>query len=240
MLILCSLVLCSHSQLSLSLSLSLCCPRSGLDEAVDEVSPIVRFSYGGRYNGRRTTLRLWMAVGPREPRARAQIFDEGRSDEAWWSLARHGVAGAERTASTSSNLWRRMKQRGTVRRGTRARDLGFCFSDLPNLPWVWLLSILCYGFAGDGFNCCRWVEIDGIWLFWSLIFGFVQRVSVGCGVGFGLISVGVWLAVGCGVGLGGWHLAVVVPFLVDSGGFGCSFFCCFVLHCSKHKMSNIF
>jgi hypothetical protein len=31
-----------------------------------------------------------------------------------------------------------------------------------------------YGFVGDGFNCCRWVEIDGIWLIWSLIFGFVQ------------------------------------------------------------------
>ena len=57
--------------------------------------------------------------------------------------------------------------------------------------------------AGDGFNCCRWVEIDGIWLIWSLIFGFVQWVSVGCRVGFGSISVGVWLTVGCGVGFGG-------------------------------------
>ena len=72
-----------------------------------------------------------------------------------------------------------------------------------------MLSVFGYGFAGDGFNCCRWVEIDGIWLFWSLIFGFVQRVSVGCGVGFGLISVGVWLAVGCGVACGGLR-----------GGFG--------------------
>jgi hypothetical protein len=53
-----------------------------------------------------------------------------------------------------------------------------------------LLPVLGYGFAGDGFNCCRWVEIDEIWLIWSLIFGFVQRVSVGCGVGFGLILVG--------------------------------------------------
>jgi hypothetical protein len=53
-----------------------------------------------------------------------------------------------------------------------------------------LLPGLGYGFAGDGFNCCRWVEIDEIWLIWSLIFGFVQRVSVGCGVGFGLILVG--------------------------------------------------
>ena len=66
-----------------------------------------------------------------------------------------------------------------------------------------MLPVLGYGFAGDGFNCCRWVEIDGIWLIWSLIFGFVQWVSVGCGVGFGLISVGVWLAVGCGVACGG-------------------------------------
>ena len=36
--------------------------------------------------------RLWMAVGPRESRARARISDEGRSDEAQRSLARHCVA----------------------------------------------------------------------------------------------------------------------------------------------------
>ena len=71
--------------------------------------------------------------------------------------------------------------------------------------------------AGDGFNCCRWVEIDGIWLIWILIYGFVQWVSVGCGVGFGLISVGVWLTVGCGVGHGGFGwLAVVISIF---GGF---------------------
>ena len=99
-----------------------------------------------------------------------------------------------------------------------------------------MLPVLGYDFASDGFNCCRWVEIDEIWLIWSLIFSFMERVSVGCGVGFGLISVGVWLAVGCGVDLGGWHLAMVVPFLVDSGSFGCGLFLCFVLRCSKHTM----
>ena len=90
--------------------------------------------------------------------------------------------------------------------------------------------------AGSRLWFCRWVEIDEIWLIWSLIFGFVQQVSVGCEVGFGLISVGVWLAVGCGwlvvgcgVGLGGWQWWF--PFLVDSGGFGCGFFFlfCFTL-----------
>ena len=51
----------------------------------------------------------------------------------------------------------------------------------------------------------------------------------GFGVGFRLISVGVWLAVGCGVGFGGWQWWF--PFLVDSGGFGCVFFFffCFTL-----------
>ena len=55
----------------------------------------------------------------------------------------------------------------------------------------------------------------------------------GFGVGFRLISVGVWLAVRCGVGfgvgLGGWQWWF--PFLVDSGGFGCVFFFlfCFTL-----------
>ena len=75
------------------------------------------------------------------------------------------------------------------------------------------MLVLGYGFAGDGFHCCRWVEIDGIWLIWSLIHGFVQWVSVG----FGLISVGVWLTVGCGVGHDGFGwLAVVISIF---GGF---------------------
>ncbi len=62
----------------------------------------------------------------------------------------------------------------------------------------------------------------------SSIFGFVQWVLMGCGVGFGSISVGVWLVVGCGVARGGgshfWSISVVL---------GVGFFCCFVLHCSK-------
>jgi hypothetical protein len=100
-----------------------------------------------------------------------------------------------------------------------------------------LLSVLGYGFAGDGFNCCRWVEIDGIWLIWSLIFGCVQWVLVGCGVGFRLISVGVWLAVGCGVARGGLRggfqggfgwLAVVVPIF---GGFQWFWVWFFLLFC---------
>ena len=58
-------------------------------------------------------------------------------------------------------------------------------------------------------------------------------IMVVFGVGFGSILVGVWLAVGCGVAHGefvGW-LAVVFPFLVDSGGFGFGFFFlfCFTL-----------
>jgi hypothetical protein len=62
-----------------------------------------------------------------------------------------------------------------------------------------LLSVLGYGVAGDGFRCCRCLEVDGVWLILSLIFGFVQWVSVG----FGSISVGVWLAVGCRLARGG-------------------------------------
>ncbi len=65
--------------------------------------------------------------------------------------------------------------------------------------WVWLLSVLGYGVAGDGFRCCRCLEVDGVWLILSLIFGFVQWVSVG----FRSISVGVWLAVGCRLARGG-------------------------------------
>uniref|UniRef100_A0A2N9ESC8 Uncharacterized protein n=1 Tax=Fagus sylvatica TaxID=28930 RepID=A0A2N9ESC8_FAGSY len=36
--------------------------------------------------------RLWMAVGLREPQARARISDGGRSDEARRSLVRHCAA----------------------------------------------------------------------------------------------------------------------------------------------------
>jgi hypothetical protein len=61
-----------------------------------------------------------------------------------------------------------------------------------------LLPVLGYGVSGDGFRCCRWVEVDGVWLILSLILGFVQWLSVGCGVGRS--------------GSGG--------FLVDSGGVG--------------------
>uniref|UniRef100_A0A2N9ESG1 Uncharacterized protein n=1 Tax=Fagus sylvatica TaxID=28930 RepID=A0A2N9ESG1_FAGSY len=34
------------------MALSLCHPRSGPDEAVDEVGPIFRFGYGGQHHGR--------------------------------------------------------------------------------------------------------------------------------------------------------------------------------------------
>jgi hypothetical protein len=75
--------------------------------------------------------------------------------------------------------------------------------------------------AGFGLWFCRWVKIDGIWLIWSLIFGFVQWVSVGCGIGFGLILVGVLLVMGFEVARGGLRggfrwLVVVVPIF---GGF---------------------
>jgi hypothetical protein len=43
--------------------------------------------------------------------------------------------------------------------------------------WVWLLPVLGYGVSGDGFRCCWWFEVDGVWL----IFAFVRW---GCGVGF--------------------------------------------------------
>ena len=46
-----------------------------------------------------------------------------------------------------------------------------------------MLPALGYGVSGDGFRCCRWVEVDGVWLILSLILGFVQWLSVGCGVG---------------------------------------------------------
>uniref|UniRef100_A0A2N9H2C5 Uncharacterized protein n=1 Tax=Fagus sylvatica TaxID=28930 RepID=A0A2N9H2C5_FAGSY len=78
----------------------------------DEVGPIVLFNrlrvlrsrlWTRRWRWRRSRSRsrspgivlrsrLWMAVGPREPRARARISDEGRSDEARRSLARRCAA----------------------------------------------------------------------------------------------------------------------------------------------------
>ena len=69
------------------------------------------------------------------------------------------------------------------------------------------MPVLGYGFAGDGFNCCQWVETDEIW---SLIFGFVQWVSVGCRVGFRSISVGVWFMVARGGGSYFWSFPVVL------------------------------
>uniref|UniRef100_A0A2N9F3I7 Uncharacterized protein n=1 Tax=Fagus sylvatica TaxID=28930 RepID=A0A2N9F3I7_FAGSY len=108
-------------------------------------------------------------LGPREPRARARTLakDEARRHgEAWrgtgWGrenreheleldegrrttpkLARHGEA------------WRGV--RGPEGRNT-STNLGFWFSDSRFMGL--LLPVLGYGFAGDGFNCCRWVEID--------------------------------------------------------------------------------
>ena len=71
-----------------------------------------------------------------------------------------------------------------------------------------------YGVSGDGFRCCWWFEVDGVWLILSLIFGFVRWVSMGFGVGFRSFSVGVWFAVGCRVAHGGgfhfWSIPVVL------------------------------
>ncbi len=86
----------------------------------------------------------------------------------------------------------------------------FFFQDLPDLlPLGLIIAGFRYGVSGDGFWCCRWFEVDGVWLILSLIFGFVRWVSVG----FGSISVGVWLVVGCRVAHGGFMgwLAMVVP-----------------------------
>ena len=72
--------------------------------------------------------------------------------------------------------------------------------------------------------------------FWFCAAGFGGLRSgfwVDFGGGFGSRWVAGSLVVGCGVGLGGWHLAVVVPFWWIPVGFGCGFFLCFVLRCSK-------
>ena len=86
-----------------------------------------------------------------------------------------------------------------------------------------------YGVSGDGFQCCRWFEVDGVWLILSLIFGFVRWVSMGFKVGFGSISVGVWLAVGCKVAHGGFveWLAVVVSTIGRIRQFWMWVFFCF-------------
>ena len=92
---------------------------------------------------------------------------------------------------------------GVARRGERAQlhEFFFFFSRFTRsaavgfdycLFWVMVFPVMGFGVAG-GF------EVDGIWLILSLIFGFVRWVSVG----FGSISVGVWLAVGCKVAHGG-------------------------------------
>ena len=52
------------------------------------------------------------------------------------------------------------------------------------------MPVFGYGVSSDGFQCCQWFEVDGVWLILSLIFGFVQWVSMGFEVGFGSISVG--------------------------------------------------
>ena len=71
-------------------------------------------------------------------------------------------------------------------------------------------------------------------------------IMVVCSVGFGSILVGVWLTVGCVVTHGGlqggsWWVCGVA----HGGGshfwsipvvLGVGFFCCFVLHCSKHTV----
>ncbi len=73
-----------------------------------------------------------------------------------------------------------------------------------------MLSVLDYGTFGDGFRRCWWVEIDGIWLILSLILGFVQWVSVGCGVGFWLVPVRVSFVVDqCGLRGGSWWVCGV-------------------------------
>ena len=104
------------------------------------------------------------------------------------------------------------------------------------------MSVLGYGVAGDGFRCCRCLEVDGVWLILSLIFRFVQWVLVG----FGSISVGVWLAVGCRLARGRLRGGSRWVCRVARGGgshfwsipvvLGVGFFCCFVLNCSKHIM----
>jgi hypothetical protein len=103
------------------------------------------------------------------------------------------------------------------------------------------LLVLGYGVSGDGFQCCRWFEVDGVWLILSLIFGFVQWISMSFGVGFRLFLVGVWLAVGCRVAYGGlrdgsrWWF----PFLINSGGFGCVFFFFFLTLLQTHNIKYL-
>jgi hypothetical protein len=104
------------------------------------------------------------------------------------------------------------------------------------------LPVLGYGVFGDGFQCCRWFEVDGVWLILSLIFGFVRWVSMGFGVGFRSFLVGLWFAVGCRVAHGGlrggsrWWF----PFLVDSGGFGVGFFFFFFFFFTPNTQCKIF
>ncbi len=98
-----------------------------------------------------------------------------------------------------------------------------------------------YGFVGDGFNCCRWVEIDGIWLIWSLIFGFVQWSRWVAGWVLGRFQWGFgsrWFAGWVMVGLGGsqWWF----PFLVDSDGFGGGFFVVVLFYVAPNTQCRIF
>uniref|UniRef100_A0A2N9ELI1 Uncharacterized protein n=1 Tax=Fagus sylvatica TaxID=28930 RepID=A0A2N9ELI1_FAGSY len=149
-----------HATMQSSLSLSLCAapdldPTRGLTRSVRSSDSVTTddITDGGRHRGfgwrwgrenceheleslakdeARRHGEAWRGtakLGPREPRARARISDEGRSDEARRSLARHGEAWRG-TAKLGEAL------RGPVREGTRAQDLGFWFSDLPDLPWV--------------------------------------------------------------------------------------------------------
>ena len=107
-------------------------------------------------------------------------------------------------------------------------ELGFLFFFRFQIccRWVWLLPVLGYGVSGDGFRCCWWFEVDGVWLILSLIFAFVRWVSTDFGVGFGSISVGGLAHGGLRGGSRWWF-----PVLVDSGGLRCGFvlFFCFML-----------
>jgi hypothetical protein len=59
-----------------------------------------------------------------------------------------------------------------------------------------LLPVLGYGVSGDGFRCCRWFEVDGVWLILSLIFW-------SCAVGIGGLRSGFWVNFSGGLARGG-------------------------------------